>query len=112
MSDGSTLLVSPCEVPSATRSPKMKRGSVDISVLECLDSTTTRDSSDKRMRRSVSLENSSSKVTWKKVLVEDMGESPSFPSGDESIYRNEKWYSVSVSLLFLLRFDVLLYKVV
>ena len=112
MREGSTLLVTPCEVPTTdfglvpTKSLGVKRRNIEIGE-RCSSIPIPHR---KRLRRDTSSESRLSKVSWKDVLEEQCGPT-SLPSNEYSdeesedsgtsstIAESETWYSVS--LLFL-----------
>lgn len=99
MSDGSTLLVTPCKLPSTnfpalmkTKSPGLKRTISDLDVQSCLSSSIVIRSRTKR-RRCIAWDERPSKIRWNSVLEEQRGD-----NGEcrlHAVADNEKWYSVS-----------------
>lgn len=112
MREGSTLLVTPCEVPTTdfglvpTKSLGVKRRNIEIGERRSSISIPNR----KRLRQDTNSESRLSRVKWKDVL-EEQCESTSLPSNEcsdeesedsgtsSTIAESETWYSVS--LLFL-----------
>ena len=116
MSDGSTLLLTPCELPpndivgiGRTMIPSLKRRNDEIGIQSCPSSNSDDPGAlpcSKKLRRYVSKEVVPSKVRWNTVIEEQLDETPiscyiirkaeSEEAESSEVVKRETWYSVSL----------------